>query len=203
VGSITPFPMRLTTLLLLTLLTLNVAHAQNVRFSNSAFDNGLTYPVADYSGHPEGKKKLNENILEIVSKYEDQDYCISQYGYVQHNKFIQLNFYFNCIDLDESERVSYLFSLTDGELCPPSKLFSEDIERSLAFFREKISAHYVEHGKEAPSEFIKELSIDDCSVNLLEEGLEVSLESQEDWPEKDLIITWGELSPYLKHLQSR
>ena len=195
--------MRQTTLLLLTLLAMNVSYAQNVRFSNSAFDNGLTYPVADYSGHPEGKKRLNENILEIVSTYKDQDYCISQYGYVQHNKFIQLNFYFNCIDLDESVRASYLFSLTDGELCQPSKMFSEDIERSLVFIRKKISAHYTEHGKEVPSEFIDALSIDDCDVNLLEAGLEISLDSQENWPEKDLIITWGELSPYLKHLQSR
>ena len=192
-----------TTASILTFLALTVSYAQNVRFSNSAFDNGLTYPVAIYSGNTEGNKKLNENILEIVSKYKDQDYCISQYGYVQHNKFIQLNFYFNCIDLEESERASYLFSLRDGQLCPPSEMFSEDIDRSLTFFRRKISTHYTEQGKEVPSELIDQLSIDDCTVNLLEAGLEISLETEEDWPEKNLIITWGELSPYLKHLQSR
>ncbi|MFK7786526.1 MAG: hypothetical protein AB8B56_15505 [Crocinitomicaceae bacterium] len=195
--------MRRTLTLLLILFTLPVSHAQNVRFSTGALDNGLTYPIADYSGHPEAKKALNENILEIVSRFKDQDYCISQYGFVQHNKFIQLNFYFNCIDLDESEKPSYLFNLTDGELCPPSSMFSEDLESSQSFFRKKISTHYAENGQEAPKEFIHNLTIDDCTVSLLEKGLEISIESQENWPDKNLLITWAELTPYLKHLQSR
>lgn len=189
--------------LLLILFLLPVTHAQNVRFSNGALDNGLTYPIADYSGHSEAKKVLNANILEIVSKFKDQDYCISQYGFVQHNKFIQLNFYFNCIDLDESERASYLFCLSDGELSPPSKMFSEDLKGSQSFFRNKITAYYTENGVEAPSEYIKSLTIDDCTVNLLEKGLEITNASREDWPDKNLLISWAELSPYLKHLQSR
>ena len=177
--------------------------AQNVRFSNAAFDNGLIYPVAEYSGNPESVKKFNENILSIVSIYEHQDYCISQNGFVQHNNFIQLNFYFNCIDMESSKTESYLFSLESGEKCVPSAMFAETNDTHNEYVQKRIIAHYTANGIEAPEDFIKTLTIDDCDVNLLEKGIEISLKSREDWPKTNLLITWSELSPYLKHLRSR
>lgn len=195
--------MKKTLLLLSFFFGIYGASAQNIRFSNGTFENGLTYPIADFSGNTDAKTTMNENILKIVSIYKDQDYCISQHGFVQHNNFVQLNFYFNCIDLDESKTESHLFSMTDGEIAQPSDLFSED-EKYQTFIRRKVSAHYAEHGKEVPeSEFIDNLSINDCQVNLLKKGIELSLNSQENWPEQDLLITWSELSPYLKHLRTR
>jgi hypothetical protein len=67
-------------------------------------------------------------------------------------------------------------------------------KRYHAFFHKKISAHYTQNGKDVPtSDFLNNLSIDDCNVILLEEGLEISLGTEEDWPEENLLIKWGEL----------
>ena len=196
--------MKNTIALFLLLFTAQTLIAQNVRFSNGAFDNGLMYPIGDYAGEVDAKKAFNANILEIVSEYKDQDYCISQYGFVQHNKFIQLNFYFNCIDMDESKTESYLFNLSNGEICLPSEMISEDKKSFQTFLEKKISSHYTQNGKDAPTdEFLNELSFDTLNVNLLEKGLEISLDTHEDWPETSLLIAWSEISPYLKHLQSR
>jgi len=189
--------------LIILICSVQLTLAQNVQFSNGAFDNGLIYPIAQHSGSPEAVKTLNDNILEIVSVYENQDYCIGQYGFVQHNRFVQLNFYFNCIDFDESKKESHLFSLESGEKCMPSEMFSETNEHYNDFIRKKITTHYSENAIEAPKEFISKLTIDDCHVNLLEKGFEISFEGREDWPDKNLIITWSELGPYLKHLRSR
>ncbi|MDG1331224.1 MAG: hypothetical protein P8P74_02765 [Crocinitomicaceae bacterium] len=143
--------------------------------------------------------------MELVSVYKDQDYCISQHGFVQHNNFLQLNFYFNCIDLDESVKASYLFSLSTGEISLPSAMIDEDKSKDYnEFFKKKIASHYTKNDKEVPSsEFLNELSIDDCEVNLLEKGLEISLNLQENWPDVNLLITWSELSPYFKHIRTR
>lgn len=197
--------MKIIIALLTLFLIAQSTYAQNVRFTNGSFENGLMYPIADFSGNADAKTKLNENILEIVSVYKDQDYCISQHGFVQHNNFIQLNFYFNCIDMDESVKESHLFSLKTGEISLPSAMFDESEEKAYSkFLQKKISSHYNDNGKEAPSsEFLNELSIDDCNVNLLEKGIEITLNSQEDWPDASLLITWSELSPYLKHLRTR
>lgn len=189
--------------LFISIFSINATFAQNIRFSNGAFDNGLIYPIAQYSGHEDAVKVLNANILEIVSIYKDQDYCIGQHGFVQHNNFVQLNFYFNCIDFDESKTESHLFSLESGEKCVPSEMFAETSEHHDGYFRERIKSHYADNGIEVPEEFIDGLTIDDCNVNLLEKGFEISLNQREDWPAENLLITWSELSPYLKHLRSR
>ena len=126
--------MKKTITLSLILLALQTVTAQNVKFSNGSFENGLMYPIAEYTGEADAKKAFNENILEIVSVYKDQDYCISQYGFVQHNKFIQLNFYFNCIDMESSKTESYLFNLKEGTTCLPSEMLSEDENGFQDFF---------------------------------------------------------------------
>ncbi|MFK7786527.1 MAG: hypothetical protein AB8B56_15510 [Crocinitomicaceae bacterium] len=187
-------------ILLPLLFIFQIVSAQEVNFSERAYDNGLTYPVAQFTGNADAEKSLNENILKIISTYEDQDFCIGEYGYVQRTSFIQLNFYFNCIDMDESKSESHLFSLSDGEVCPPSEMFLEGKEKLFrTFFGKKVSAHYIQNGKEAPSsEVMNELTIDDCETLLLEEGIQISIASKEDWPEDDLLIKWSELRPYLK-----
>lgn len=187
-------------ILLPLLFAFQIVTAQEVRFSERAFDNGLNYPVVDFSGNVDAKNALNENILEIVSKYENQEFCIGEYGFVQRTSFIQLNFYFNCIDMEVSKSESHLFDLSSGEICPPSTMFLKKEEKKYhAFLHKKISAHYVQNGKEVPTnEFLSKLSIDDCNVTLLEEGIEVSINAKEDWPENDLLIKWGELRPFLK-----
>lgn len=188
-------------LLLPLLFVFQIVNAQDVKFSERAYDNGLIYPVAEFIGNADAEKALNENILEVVSKYEDQDFCVGEFGYVQRTSFIQLNFYFNCIDMDKSLNESYLFSLSDGEICPPSEMFMEEKEKNYrAYFHKKVVAHYTQNGKEMPaSDFMENLSIDDCMVNLIEEGMEISLDSN-DWPEEKLILTWNELRPFLKSI---
>jgi hypothetical protein len=188
-------------LLLPLLLIAQLVTAQEVKFSERIYDNGLSYPIVESMGNVDAKNALNENILKIVSKYESQDFCIGEYGYVQRTSFIQLNFYFNCIDMDASKNESYLFSLSDGEICPPSEMFMEEKEKNYrAFIRKKVVAHYTQHGKEVPSsELLDNLSIDDCQVILLEEGMEVSMNT-DGWPNEDLLLTWDELRPYLKSI---
>ena len=187
-------------ILLPLLFVFQMVTAQEVQFTERAYDNGLIYPVAEFTGNTDAQKALNDNILEIVSQYEKQDFCIAQYGFVQRTSFIQLNFYFNCIDMDESIGESHLFDLSNGEICPPSEMFLEEQEnRYRAFFHKKVSAHFTQNGKEIPaSDFMNNLSIDDCNVTLLEEGLEISLGTEVDWPKEDLLIKWEELRPYLK-----
>lgn len=196
--------MKKTIVLFFCVFALQLVNAQNVRFTKGTFDNGLSYPIAEYIGDEEAQKRLNENILEIVSVYQDQDYCISQHGYVQHNKFIQLNFYFNCIDMERSKTESHLFSLSSGEICSPSEMIADDQKKGFEdFFQKKVTDHFTTNGKNAPKELISELSLDDCDVNLLKKGLEISLSSYEDWPNGILLIPWNELSPYIKHLRTR
>lgn len=187
-------------ILLPLLLILQLVSAQDVKFSNGTYENGLIYPIAEFNGNAVTEKMLNKNILNIISNYQKQDYCIGQYGYVQQTSFIQLNFYFNCIDMDESAKESHLYSLDDGEPCPPSEMFIEKQKKGyLPYFRQRVSKHFIEFEKEAPSkEFLKSLSIDDCQVTLLEEGIKISINQAVNWPEEDLIISWGQLRPYLK-----
>lgn len=187
-------------LLLPLLFVFQIVTAQEVKFSEGNYDNGLIYPIADFTGNVDAKNALNENIIEIVSEYQEQDYCVGQYGFVQRTSFIQLNFYFNCIDMDKSKSESHLFDLSNGEVCPPSEMFLKKTEKKYrAFFHKKVSAHYTQNGKTMPTtDFMNNLSIDDCDVILLEEGLEISLDSQKDWPEEKLLITWEEIRPFLK-----
>ncbi|PHR28177.1 MAG: hypothetical protein COA38_12560 [Fluviicola sp.] len=189
------------TLTLLALLLFSqLATAQEVKFTDGQYQNGLTYPIAEYSVSSEAETTLNNNILNIVSNYEEQDYCIGQYGYVQQTRFIQLHFYFNCMDMDESKNEFYLFSLDDGEPCPTSEMFLDKQKKHYRpFFSERIASHYTENGKEAPSdELMKSLSIDDYNVKLLEKGIEISLPNDENWPNTNLIISWVEIQPFLK-----
>ncbi|MCJ8289051.1 MAG: hypothetical protein HRT58_06510 [Crocinitomicaceae bacterium] len=189
------------TLTLLALLLFSqLATAQEVKFTDGQYQNGLTYPIAEYSVSSEAETTLNNNILNIVSNYEEQDYCIGQYGYVQQTRFIQLHFYFNCMDMDESKNEFYLFSLDDGEPCPTSEMFLDKQKKHYRpFFSERIVSHYTENGKEAPSdELMKSLSIDDYIVKLLEKGIEISLPNDENWPSTNLIVSWVEIQPFLK-----
>lgn len=176
--------------------------AQQVKFTDGQYPNGLTYPIVNFSGNTDAEKNLNENILSIVSEYETQDFCIGQFGYVQQTNFLQLNFYFNCIDMDESKNEFHLFSLENGQPCPPSEMFlDKERKRFREYFRTKITTHFTENGKEQPSsEYMESMSIDDCIVQLLEDGIEVSLPSNENWPAKNLVISWNEIRPFLKSI---
>lgn len=191
--------------LLSLLFVFQTSIAQEVKFTEATYDNGLTYPVAEISSNADATAALNENVLKIVSEYEDQDYCISRHGFVQHNGFIQMNFYFNCIDLDESKTELHLFNLSNGQACLVSEMLQEKEEKKFeAFFQKKVSAYYTQHGKAIPdNDYMNNLSIDDCTITFKKAGLEISLESQEDWPDEVLLIRWSELSPYLKHRNSR
>ena len=180
------------------LFVFQMVNAQEVKFSERAFDNGLTYPLAQFTGNSDVEDALNGNILEIVTKYREQDFCVGNYGFVQRTSFIQLSFYFNCVDLDESKKETYLFSLSNGELCSPSEMFLQE-KNYRTFIQTKISEHYANSDKELPrNEFMENLTIDNCNVLLLEEGIQISLDSKEGWPQEDLILTWDELRPYLK-----
>lgn len=182
------------------LLVFQLAFSQEVKFTNGQFPNELIYPIVSLTGNPDAEKTLNENILSIVSEYENQDYCIGQYGYVQQTNFLQIQFYFNCIDMDESKNEIYLFSLANGQPCPPSEMFVDNQRKKYReFFRNKIASHFTENGKETPSnEFLESLTIDDCTIQLLEDGIEISLSTDANWPAKNLMLTWIEIRPYLK-----
>lgn len=187
-------------ILLPLLFVFQIVTAQEVKFSNGEYDNGLIYPIAEFHGNAATEDMLNKNILKIVSGYQEKDYCIGQYGFVQQTSFIQLNFYFNCIDMDESTTESHLFSLEDGEPCAPSEMFIEKRKKGyLPYFKQRVSRHFIEFEKEEPSkEFLKSLSIDDCQVTLLEEGIKISIPNADNWPDEDLLLFWSELRPYLK-----
>ena len=45
---------------------------------------------------------------------------------------------------------------------------------------------------------MKVMSIDNCTVKLLEKGIEISRPNDENWPEKDLMIDWSQIQPFLK-----
>ncbi len=182
------------------LLVFQLTQAQSLKFKNGQLDNGLVYPVVTLAGNPDGQQTLNASIQEIIAEYKEQDYCIGQYGYVQKANFLQLNFYFNCVDLDESRNEYHFFNLSTGERCLVSELFMEKQQKHYQpFFADHIRKHLIEHGKEAPSEsFIESISIDECQVELIEEGIRISLDSYENWPNEKLVITWDELRPFLK-----
>lgn len=143
---------------------------------------------------------MNDLILGIVSGYESQDYCIGQYGFVQQTGFIQLHFYFNCIDMAESKSEYYLFDLGDGKICPPSKIFldkqKENVQR---YFRSRISDFYAKNGKEPlATETLNQLFIDQFTVQFSEDGLLIRSSTLENWGTQDLVISWADLRPYLK-----
>lgn len=189
---------------LLVLLALSFIYqsvtAQEVKFTDGQYPNGLTYPIAKFGMNAKAERMLNKNIIHVVSNYEEQDYCIGQYGYVQQTNFIQINFYFNCIDMDESKNEFHLFSLDDGEPCPTSEMFLDKKKKGYRqFFRKRIAAHFTENGKDAPSdEQMQSMSIDDCTVKLLEKGIKISRPNDKNWPDKDLMINWSEIQPFLK-----
>jgi uncharacterized protein with GYD domain len=192
--------MRKISLLIPILLFAHSLNAQEITFKDARYPNGLLYPIATIKENPEAQKALNEKILSIVSEYESQDYCIGQYGFVQQTSFIQLHFYFNCIDMDESKNAYYLFDLGDGQLCAPSKLFldkqKENVQR---YFRSRVSDFYLKNGKEPlPTETLNQLIIDQFTVQLSEEGLLIRSTTLENWGTQDLVITWLDLRPYLK-----
>lgn len=189
------------TLVLLALIPLSqLVTAQQVKFGEGQYPNGLVYPIAQLGSNPAAQTMLNKNIMLIVSEYEAQDYCIGQYGYVQQTNFIQMNFYFNCIDMDESKKESHLFSLDDGEPCPTSEMFLDKKKKAFRdYFIKKVNAHYVENGKTAPSdEQMKSISIDNCTAKLLEEGIEISRPNDENWPGTSMTILWSDVQSYLK-----
>lgn len=192
--------MRKFTLLLPILLFAQLIHAQEIKFKNAQYPNGLIYPVAEFNANSDAQKNMNAKILEIVSEYESQDYCIGQYGYVQQTSFIQLHFYFNCIDMEESENKYYLFDLGDGTLCAPSKMFLDKQQENMhRYFRSRISDFYKSNGKDPlPAETLNQLSIDDFRVQLTEEGLLIRSTTLENWSTQDLSVSWSDLRPYLK-----
>lgn len=189
-----------TAILLALLFISQSVTAQAVKFSDGHYENGLTYPIANLGANADVERMLNKNILHIVSNYEDQEFCIGQYGFVQQTNFIQIHFYFNCMDMDESKNEFYLFSLEDGEPCLTSEMFlDKEKKRYLPFFTKRIAAHYTENNKQVPSdEVMQAITIDDCKVQLLEQGIEISRPTDENWPDENLIIYWSELRPFLK-----
>lgn len=187
-------------ILLSFLLATQLVQAQSLRFKNGQLDNGLVYPIVDVMGNPEAQKELNSAIQGIIAEYKEQDYCIGQFGYVQKANFLQLNFYFNCIDLDESKTENHFFDLSTGEACTISALFLEKQKKHYdSFFADHIVKHIIENGNDAPSDdFIDSISIEDCQVELVEEGMKINLKSYESWPNEALMISWEELRPFLK-----
>ncbi len=182
------------------LLILQLAQAQNVRFKNGQLDNGLVYPIIELMGNADAQEELNANIGMIISEYQEQDYCIGQFGYVQKANFLQVNFYFHCIDLDDSKTENHFFDLNTGETCAITSLFLEKQKKHYeSFFADHITKHIIEEGNDAPSDdFISSISIENCQVELVEEGMKISMDSYDNWPSEKLLITWEELRPFLK-----
>lgn len=189
------------TLILLTFLFLTQVNlAQEIKFSDGQLENGLGYPIAMIPSNIDAQKNLNENIQSIISTYRTQDYCVGQYGYVQHTGHIQIHFYFNCIDMDDSKNEYHLFNLADGKSCPPSDLFiAKEMKKFNVFFRKKISDHYVSMGSLAPgTEVLEALTIDDFIIELSENGISVKSTSLENWGADNLLLKWTEMQSYLK-----
>ncbi len=192
--------MRKISLLLPILLFAQSFHAQEITFTDARYSNGLLYPIATIKANPDAQKAMNEQILKIVSVYESQDYCIGQYGFVQQTGYIQLHFYFNCMDMDESQNMYYLFDLGNGQLCTTSEMFLDNQKEKLhRYLRSLVSDFYANNGKEPlQEEVLNQLSIDQFTVQLSEEGLMIRSTKLENWGTQDLVITWLDLRPYLK-----
>lgn len=187
-------------LILPLVLIAQFACAQEIKFTDAHAQNGLLYPVASIKGNSDAEKTMNENILRITSEFDTQDFCIGQYGFVQQANFIQLHFYFNCMDMEESQNAYYLFDLGDGKICLPSTMFldkqKDNIQR---YFRTRITDFYATNGKDPiPSETLEQLTIDDFTVLLTEDGLSIRSSMLENWGDRALAISWLDLRPYLK-----
>jgi hypothetical protein len=190
-------------ILLPILLLFQFVGAQEVRFTEGKLPNGLVYPITEYTGNKQAQNTLNNNIFSIVSNYNDQDYCIGQFGYVQQTSYLQIHFYFNCIDLDESKNEYHLFNLLDGQPCAPSDMFLDKQKNNFqAFFQMEISNYLTKSGKGTfDSNQLGSLTIDDFEIQLLEKGILVLPKSEEHkaiWGTDKLNISWSSMRPYLK-----
>ncbi len=187
-------------ILLPLLLLIQFVSAQDVKFTDGYYTNGLSYPIATFRANTQTQENLNNHILKICSEYESQDYCIGQYGFVQQTIYIQLHFYFNCIDMPESKNEYHLFDLSTGDPCLPSAMFLEkQMKKFKSFFRTKIAEQYTANGRSAPEiEVLDALTIDDFMVQLSDVGIEVRSDSLIGWDDMLLKISWIEIRQYLK-----
>lgn len=192
--------MKMKQILLLLFISSTILTRAQIYFVDDSFGNGMKIPKAVYESEPEIAKKVNISIRDFLAEYEAMDLCMSDYGFVQKDKFIQLQIYLLCDEFDDSRYLYLMFSTETGEKATQEDMinpkFKEDFHK---FLNEKIKQHIEQNNivfeNEDEKRKLENMKFNDFTVILKREGFEITSEGHFIVPLK---LTWKEVSLYLK-----
>lgn len=187
-------------ILLFLFISFAVLLRAQIYFVDDTFDNGMKIPKAVNDSEPDIAKKVNISIRAFLSEYEVLEFCLSDYGFVQKDKFIQLQIYLLCEDFEDSRNLYILFSTETGEKSTVEDMINPKFNEEFhSFLHERIKLHLEQNNitpeGESANEKLRKLKFNDCTVVLKREGFEIT---SDDFFSVPLKLTWKEVSLYLK-----
>lgn len=185
----------------LTIITVLIASTSvaQIKFSESTFDNGMLYPVAEFPDNPTIADSMNAIIQRNLNDAEGSDFCIGDFGYFQKGNHIELHLVCNCIDFTETDHRYLFFSLETGTLVGYTDLFdSKERDKAIKAINRLIKA--ADQTKTCAGNFAATdagLEWSDMKFRLYKDGLEVY--PTEGACENPVQIPWTEISTYLRY----
>lgn len=187
-------------LLLLIILFGSFSSNAQMIIREKKFANGLTYPMLEHPHDTSAYIGINNAIYLGLSDLEDNDYCMSDYGYVQKGSHLQLEVMCNCIEMDQGEFRYFLFSTDADKEVPYSDLFEEKSRiKAIEYIQDRIDSYLLDLGEACSDAFAdrKVRHFDELNIRMKKAGLEIS-PSNPSCVIEPLIINWADLKDYLK-----
>lgn len=192
---------------LLTLISIfaffcSFSQLDQVKFTESTFENGMLYPIAVVSSDKVIEDKINKDLLSQIEDLKSADFCIGNYGYVQKGAHLQIHIFCNCIDFDESQNRYYLYNIESGENVSYSDLLNPKKKKdAVNFLQAKVKAFSSVNSLNLTSDDLNLIindNLDAFRVTMKREGMDIWLKSA-NWGEKPLFVTWPEMRTILKY----
>ncbi len=174
--------------------------AQQVKFREDMFENGMKYPILEFPSKESSQLAINKQIEAAIEAYKQHSFCIGTYGYVQKTNFLQMHIYANCLELPASENTYLLFDLETGNQVQPSFMIDPmQKEKFHVFLREKTESYLTSKSiQPADANAVSTLTLDNFNVILETNGFQMSCHSIPEWGDDIMMMSWKELQDYLK-----
>lgn len=188
------------TLVLLSLLLISFFGFNQVKFTESTFENGFRYPIMVYSDNPVVQDSVNAKILRSIQDLKTSDFCIGDYGFVQKGNHLELHLVCNCIDMTVADHRYLLFNLVEGTLVNHPDVFDSK-KRDLALKIISISIRKAKETNTCVADFgdmEKDLDFTQMNIRFYRDGLEIRPIGTE-CDKTPVKVLWTELSSCLKY----
>ncbi len=164
-------------------LTIQLNLVAQYQFEDSTFANNLIIPKLTYKLNKTVESDINQILVKLGDSLMNEEYCLSNYGYIQKNNLLQFEFMYNC-DFENDHFLFWYYNVRTGVKLEPNQLILE----------EKLKAFFNILNESASDNTATKLS--EVKLQFLQEGLKVYYNQQS----KSVILPWSKAESILNYL---